>query len=212
MKKLVLALVAGAALALTGCAAGPTVIPAESLSTAQTPGASAPASETPTATQDAATPSESATTEAPATSDGTAENPLKMGATATVGDWTVTVVSVTKNGTAQVMKANAFNDKPAKGSEYVLVNVKATYNGDKKGNAGMDLGINFLGNDSTVYTDHDALVVAPNDLTNAKQVVKGGKVSGNAVLAVPVAVMSAGGLIQVAETFSFDGTSVNWKV
>ena len=60
MKKLVFALVAGAALVLTGCAAGPTVIPAESLSTAQTPGASAPASETPTATEDAATPSESA--------------------------------------------------------------------------------------------------------------------------------------------------------
>jgi hypothetical protein len=212
MKKLVFALVAGAALVLSGCAAGPTVIPAESLSSAQTPGASAPASETPTATEDAATPSESATTEAPATSDGTAENPLKMGATATVGDWTVTVVSVTKNATAKVVKANMFNAKPAKGFEYTMVNVKATYNGDKKGNLGMDLKFSFLGNDSTIYASYETGVVAPNDLSNTKQVVKGGKVSGSTVLAVPVAVMTAGGLLQVEELISFNGTPVNWKI
>ena len=208
MKKLVFALVAGAALVLSGCAAGPTVIPAESLSTAQTPGASAPASETPTATEDAATPSEAPA----ATADGTAENPLKVGATATVGDWTVTVVSVTKNATAKVVKANMFNAKPAKGFEYTMVNVKATYNGDSKGNLGMDLKFSFLGNDATIYASYEAGVVAPNDLSNTKQVVKGGKVAGSTVLAVPVAVMSAGGLLQVEELISFTGTPVNWKI
>lgn len=209
MKKLVLVLVTGAALVLSGCASGPTVIPAEALNSTS-PAATAPASETPTATEDAATPSEEATTEAPPTADGTAENPLKVGATATVGDWTVTVVSVTKNGTAQVMKANMLNEKPAKGSAYTLVNLKAVYNGDSKGNAGMELTVSFLGNDSTVYTDHDSLQVAPNDLISAKQVVKGGMVKGNVVLAVPVAVMSAGGLLQVTPLFESDG--VNWKI
>ena len=190
----VLAAVGSAALLVTlaACASTPT--------TTTPPASTAPAASAP-ATSD---------TPAPAADQGTPENPYKIGSTATVGDWTVTVVSVTKNGTAQVMKANMLNTKPAKGSEYTLVNLKATYNGDAKGNAGMELTVSFLGNDSTVYTDHDSLQVGPNDLISAKEVVKGGTVKGNVVLAVPVAVMNAGGLLQISPLF--DSNGVSWKV
>lgn len=159
-------------------------------------------------TTEGATTTERATTTTSASEDGTRENPYPIGTEARVGDWTVTVIEL-RDGTADVTAANQFNDPPPDGSIYVLVRVKATYNGDDEGSPGFDLSMDYIGNDSRVYTDSDCGAVAPDDLFDQPAVVAGGTVEGNQCLLMPASVFGTGA-VSVGSTLSFDDDAVWW--
>lgn len=66
---------------------------------------------------------------APAEPDGTSrENPLPLGSSVTSGDWTITINSVNLN--ANDLIVDDFNEPPAEGNVYIMVNATVTYDGD----------------------------------------------------------------------------------
>lgn len=107
-KKLQVTLAAGsiALLALTGCTSTPEVEPA-------------PAEEVEV---------EEVVEEAP--EEGTRENPVPLGTAITDGAWTVTVDSVNLDALDQIVNDDHWNDPPADGNVYIMVEATVTYSGD----------------------------------------------------------------------------------
>lgn len=64
---------------------------------------------------------------------GTRENPAALGQVLSNDDWDVTVNGFTPNATDAVLAANSFNESPAPGFQYALVDLSATYKGDGVG-------------------------------------------------------------------------------
>ena len=78
-----------------------------------------------------------------------AEAVLPLGQPAQLGQYTVTVDSVTANGNDIVAAENQFNSAPA--GQYVLVGVTVTYTGDDEGDPWLDLSTEFIGTDARKY-------------------------------------------------------------
>jgi hypothetical protein len=117
--------------------------------------------------------------------EGTRDNPLAMGTEVIAGDWTVVINSVNLDATDEVLEENMFNDDPADGSVYVLVNATVTYNGDS------DQGESFLGGTIEIVTaggnsiaSYDTFAVAPDPLDTFQTLFEGASVSGNLVFEV----------------------------
>lgn len=162
-------------------------------------------------TEPATTTTQPPTTTAPP-AFGTKDHPDPVGATATVGDWNVTVLGFTADGTAAVMSANQFNTAPQAGESYSIIHVRATYEGDGKGTAGISLGVAFVGSDARSYDASSALTAAgPNEMSSQPDVFKGGTVDGNVVIEAPSAVVSAGGEISVNDQLKFGTDPVWWS-
>lgn len=149
------------------------------------------------------------TTSAPPAQRGSQVAPLAIGESARVGDYDVTVVGFTPDATAQVLDANQFNDPPGPGEVYAMVRVRATYDGDGEGFAGMDLSVGYIGDDGRIYVDHDCMAVEPDNLLDQPQVVAGGTVEGNLCLRLPAAVLGTGAIF-VEPLMSFDDDKTWW--
>lgn len=61
--------------------------------------------------------------------EGTRENPYPVGSVIDNDEWRVVVNSVTLGATDAVIAGNSFNEPPADGNEYILVNYSVTYLG-----------------------------------------------------------------------------------
>ncbi|NLG65987.1 MAG: DUF4352 domain-containing protein [Actinobacteria bacterium] len=175
---------------VAGCG-GETTTTAEPVTTAATAAA--------TVTTATAAPT-TATTTKPAL-DGSRENPIPVGTSAKVGDWEVTVTDVSFDAWAALQEANQFNDPPADGSQYVMVTLEATYNGDESGTFWVDASMAFLGAGGNTFDS--ASVVEPNPIFDAGEAFAGATVSGDQVYEVPSDQISGGRLI-IEPTFSFD--------
>lgn len=64
-----------------------------------------------------------------APTEGTRDNPLPLGSTITDGDWTVTVNSVNLDALDQIVNDEHWNDPPADGNVYIMVEATVTYTG-----------------------------------------------------------------------------------
>lgn len=124
---------------------------------------------------------------------GTRENPVALGSVISSDDWDVTVNSVTLNGTDAVLAANQFNEPPADGTQYALVNLTVTYKGADSSYAAM-VGVAYVTASGEVIDGTKALVVAPEPTLGLSELYKGGSVTGNEALEVPVA---ADGLLRI---------------
>ncbi len=187
MNRTITALLAGAALVmgLAACGGGPTEA-AKVTSSSSGPSVSAPASEEPS-------PEESASEE-PSPEESKIPTSFKVGDTAKVGAWEVTVTKVTKPTTKQVKAWNEFNDK-AKG-QYVLANYAAKYVGtERTADVGSDLTWKFGGSDGQVYDE--ASVVTNSDSKDAPTEARpGGTIKQDVIFDVPVKAIK-GGVITV---------------
>lgn len=198
------------ALSACGGSGAASTVTVTSVSTVTAPGPTIAVTET--ATPEAPTTSEDQSVDSPTPTEqpadsggaGTVDSPLALGATATVGDWKVTVVSYKPNATQQVLEANQFNDKPGSGSSYGLIRVKATFEGTGKGNPGMDIRASFVGSDSREYSDSDCGAVTPNDMSSEPDVFKNGKVDGTFCFKGPTPVLSGKGAISISTGYSGD--------
>jgi len=117
-------------------------------------------------------------------SSGTRSNPVPVGQTTDVGDgWTVRVNNVNFDATELILGENTFNDPPAEGFVYVVVNVSVGYAGpDAKAN----MGVNFsgVGSSNVQYTTYDSFVVVPDSYSTYVDVFAGGETTGNFALTV----------------------------
>lgn len=82
----------------------------------------------------------------------TRDSPLGVGRTGEVGDYKVTVLSVTPDATDIVAAENQFNDPPAPGDQFFIARLSVTYVGSETGNPAFDLNYQAVGESSTSYT------------------------------------------------------------
>ena len=96
--------------------------------------------------------------------------------------------SVTFKADDKVAAANQFNEPPAEGKEYVLINYTATYIGnDPAGETPAFVLVDFVTADGVTIDGADSIAVAPDSIDSLTVLYKGASVSGNVVRAVPSA-------------------------
>ncbi|WP_240471781.1 hypothetical protein [Pseudarthrobacter phenanthrenivorans] len=123
---------------------------------------------------------------------GTRENPSPIGSVVESKDWRVVVNSVTLPATDKVVAANQFNDPPAAGSEYILVNYSATYIGkDANGQTPSFVSVDYVTADGKTVNRFDHSVVAP-DAIDSNILYNGGTATGNIAIQVPTATANQG--------------------
>jgi hypothetical protein len=141
-------------------------------------------------------------------------NPYPLRATAVIPDsdgWKVRVNKSMPNATAAVRAENQFNDPPAAGRQFFIVNVTVTYTG--KGSEAPFAGLTFyaLGRSNVAYDQSsDGCGVVPNELDSFKKVFKGGKLTGNVCFSVRKS-DARSLLLMVEPGFSFEETQIFFR-
>lgn len=145
--------------------------------TAAPPGQSAPAQPGDTATTAASEPTNAGGEQ------GTRTNPYPLGTAISSKDWTVTVNSFEVDATEKVMEENPYNDEPAAGTTYALVNVTATYTGDTSGTP-MEITVSYVTAGGNTINTYDATVIGPDALAS-NELYTGASATGNVFLQIP---------------------------
>lgn len=129
----------------------------------------------------------------PAAKAGTRENPSPIGSVVESDDWRVVINSVTLAATDAVVAANQFNEAPAKGSEYILVNYSATYIGDDAdGQMPAFVSVEYVTANGTTVNGLDKLATAPKAIDTTSTLYKDGTATGNIAIEVPTATAGQG--------------------
>jgi hypothetical protein len=127
------------------------------------------------------------------TEAGTRENPSPIGSVIESDDWRVVINSVTLAASDAVAGANEFNDAPAEGSEYILVNYSATYLGDdSNGQMPALVSVEYVTADGTTINSFDKSVMAPEAIDTTSTLYKDGTATGNVAFEVPSATAGQG--------------------
>lgn len=118
---------------------------------------------------------------------------------------------MTLDATDAVMAENQFNDPPAEGRQFVLVNLDATYDGDDTGTAWFDLGQQVLGSGGNTFGGGGAMEdycgSIPGNLNDGGEQFPGSTVTGNVCVSVPTDQLD-GALMILEESFSFTSDRV----
>lgn len=138
---------------------------------------------------------------------GTRENPAALGSEIVGKDFTVKINSVNLAATDLVMAANEFNEAPAAGNVYALVNATVTYTGADSGYAS-EAEISYVSADGKVYNSFDSIAVAPEPTLGLDELYKGASATGNIVIQIPAA---GDGLVRVAPGIIADKVFVRTK-
>jgi hypothetical protein len=174
--------------------------------TATTAGATATTMGTKTEAPDTTETPDTTEAEEPAPSGevGTRENPIPLGTEVQIGGWTVKVTGLTRDATAAMMEANQFNDEPAAGQEYVLVDLAATYTGEESGTFWLDVGGTLLGSAGNTF---DRTGISPSSISDAGETFSGGSIEGDLSFIVD-SDQVPGALLILEESWSFDTNRV----
>lgn len=141
----------------------------------------------------AASDTGAAAAEKPAANAGTRDNPHPIGSVIESDDWRVVINSVTLAATDAVVAANQFNDPPAAGSEYILVNYSATFVGDDpNGQVPAFVSIDYVTAEGKTVDTLDNYAVAPEAIDTMSTLYTGATAAGNKVIAVPIATAGQG--------------------
>ena len=112
---------------------------------------------------------------------------FKVGDTAKVGDWAVTVTKVTQPTRKQVVSWNEFNEKPK--GVFVRAEFTAKYTGAERTKDVGELSWKFGGSDAQVYGNYPIVTPSNGRPTEART---GGKIKQDVVFDVPKAVVKGG--------------------
>lgn len=125
----------------------------------------------------------------PAATLGSYANPYPIGTAATTVDgWSIQVVSVTPDGTQQVLAENSFNTAPDAGRQFFIATVTATWTGPGAESFDGNFRLRVLGANNATYTAFgDACGVTPNEWDEDTIVRSGDSVTGNLCWSVPAA-------------------------
>ena len=115
----------------------------------------------------------------------TRDSPLGVGETGVVGDYEITVLSVTPNADDLVAAENEFNDPPAAGEQFFIARLSVTYTGSETGNPALDLNYQSVGDSSASYTTFDnSCGVVPDDEYTLTELFEGGSAEVNICWAI----------------------------
>lgn len=124
---------------------------------------------------------------------GTRANPYSLGSVIENEEWRVVVNSVDLAATDAVLAANQFNEPPAEGSEYILVNYSATYLGDDpNGQMPAMLSVEYVTADGTTVNGFDSIAIAPEPIDTTSSLYTDGTATGNVTFTVPTATAGQG--------------------
>lgn len=140
---------------------------------------------------------------------GTRENPIPLGEEAQVGPWKVTVVGATLDATALVLDHNEFNEAPAAGEQYVLIEIEATRTAEEAAAFWVDMSYVFVGAGGNTF--EAAFADVPDAISDMGEAYKGASVTGNLVFQVP-SEQVAGGTLRLEESFSFEDSEVFFAI
>jgi hypothetical protein len=98
--------------------------------------------------------------------------------------WKLRVNKSVPNATQLVLRTNMFNDKPARGRQFFMINLTLTYVGRGSSSAFEGLSFKALGRSNVAYDVSDSCGVTPNELDDFKKVYTGGSMSGNVCFSV----------------------------
>lgn len=108
-------------------------------------------------------------------------------------DWRIVINSVTLAASDAVAAANEFNDPPAEGSEYILVNYSATYLGDDaNGQMPAFVSLEYVTADGRTINSFDKTAIAPDAIDSSNTLYKDGTATGNVAFEVPSATAAQG--------------------
>lgn len=138
---------------------------------------------------------------------GTRDNPAAIGSVIKGNDYTVTINSVNLNATDAILAANQFNEAPADGAVYALINATVTYTGNDSGVAAL-VGIAYVSADGNVFDSLNKIVIAPDPQLGADELYNGASATGNIAIQIPAA---ADGLIRVRPGVIADEVFVKTK-
>ena len=142
---------------------------------------------------DGASVDDGATEEQADVESGTRANPYPIGSVIESDDWRVVINSVTLAATDVIMADNEFNEAPAEGSEYIMVNYSATYLGDDPdGQMPAFVTIEYVTADGTTVNTFDSFVLPPEPIDTTSTLYTDGTATGNTVMEVPTATAGAG--------------------
>ena len=119
---------------------------------------------------------------------GTRTNPIPFGESAALGNgWRLSVEAVDFNATDVILAESSFNEPPPPDHRYVLVTVRATYEGPEESASVLgDVRLKAVGASALAYSTSDADCGAvPNDASSAPEVFAGGTVTVNYCWSVP---------------------------
>lgn len=149
------------------------------------------------------TPSGDGSDESQESVTGTRENPVPIGSAISSNQWTVVVNSVTLDATSEVMAENQFNDEPAAGNQYALVNYTITYTGDDPQGAVPWANVSFVTSQGNVIDSTSSFAVIPNQIDLLPTLFSGASVTGNVGLEIPTE-GAADGVLAVQTTLGGD--------
>lgn len=120
---------------------------------------------------------------------GTRTNPIPFGESAALDNgWRLSVEAVDFNATDAILAENSYNEPPPPDHRYVLVTVRATYEGPEESASLLwDVRLKAVGASALAYSTSDAdCGMVPNDASDAPEVFAGGTVTVNYCWSVPV--------------------------
>lgn len=115
---------------------------------------------------------------------GSREDPLAIGETISTDDFDVIINSIDLDATEQVLAADEYNEPPAEGETYAIVNLTVTYTGEDSATDGM-VGIDYVSADGVVKDDSYAYAWGIEPEFGMAELFTGGSATSNLVLMLP---------------------------
>jgi hypothetical protein len=145
---------------------------------------------------------------------GSRSHPYPIHSFAAIPDshgWKVRLNGSVPNATAAVLEENQFNDRPAAGRQFFMINVTVAYTGKGSSTALGDLTFSALGRSNVAYDTSDDCGVVPKELDEFKKVFSGGSLTGNLCFSVKRSDVSSL-LLLVDPGFSFSDAQYFFRV
>lgn len=130
---------------------------------------------------------------------------VPIGEAVQIGDWSIKVVSVIPDASAEIVAGNQFNDPPVEGNQFFMAAIEATYTGTETSTFWIDTSLKAVGITSVAYEGGfgASCGVISNELTDAGETFPGGTISGNVCWSIKTS--DASSLAMLAEeSFSIE--------
>ncbi len=110
----------------------------------------------------------------------TRDSPLGVGRIGTVGDYEISVLSVTPDATDEILAINPYNELDKEGNQFFLARVSLTYRGKATGKPSSDINFQSVGKLSTSYTMYnDQCGVYDEPLYGVDELFEDGSIEAN---------------------------------
>lgn len=146
----------------------------------------------------------------PATGPGSSRaEPAPIGTAVRIAGWDVRVLSVEPDG-SEIVLADSFNDPPAAGNQFFLVEIEATYVGEEESSTFFfDVTLKALGPSNVAYDSNADCGFFEGELDDTRDVFRGGTIRG--YVCWEVSASDAVSLLMYAEPgFGFEQSDRRW--